>query len=212
MKNIITAICAYFDKELNTNITAKLNGDFDFNRDVDISDLTEEMLNKWPVKTELIQSLYSESGADASQYNDEQIKFARCFVFVSDECNATHKEVREFTRSLRSKEILKHLDTVNYWLATRRVFELADFGDVEKYRLEETIIKEPFNFQIQTSAKVSMTKANCEMSYGSINLHYTHGQLHIRFISDTGITLRNTPEIIDALIQEFGICHFSTKF
>ena len=94
------------------------------------------------------------------------------------------------------------------------MWELADFGDVEKYRLEQTVITEPYNFQIKTAAKVSMTlaPAPCVIVYGQINLHYTYGKLHINFTSDTDVHLRNSPEILNKLIEEFGICHFNTGF
>lgn len=214
MKNIITNICVRFDKQFNTDIGTYLNNDFDFNNHIYIGNIAEKMIETWPIKTELIQALFNESGANANHYNDDQISFARGFIILSDDCNASHKEVRDFTRSLRAYEILKNLDTVNYWLVTKRVWELADFGDIEKHRLEQTIITEPYNFQIRTSAKVSMTMDAdpCTIIYGKINLHYTYGELHIRFTNDTDVYLRNSHEILDKLIEEFGICHFSTKF
>lgn len=213
MKNLITALCVEFDNKYDTQVSASLNDDFDFGFHQHIGNIAEEMVAQWPIKTELIQGLFNESGLSASHYNQEQISFGYAFIKISDECNASHKEVRSFTRSLRSMEIQRHLKEVNYWLATRRVWELADFGNVEKHRLKQTVITEPYNFQIQTSAKVNMTPAGeCQLIDGTISLHYTYGKLNIRFFSDADIHLRNPDEVLDKLIEEFGICHFTTGF
>jgi len=213
MKNIITHLCAKFDPKFQTNVGALLTDNFDFDFHLNIGNVAEEMVAHWPIKTELIQALFNEDSVNPDHYSQAQITFAYGFIGTSNDCNASHEEIRKFSRSLRSMEIQKHLKEVNYWLATKRVWELADFGKVEKYRHERTEIKEPYNFQIKTHADVSMTPAGeCQLIRGTIHLHYTHGKLNIRFTSEADIVLRNPDEILDKLIEEFGICHFSTGF
>lgn len=218
MKDLLIALCNDLDKQFSTNVSEHINDNHEYKyteSDPELYKLTEIMVQNWDINTQIIQGFLIGEPMSGDRYADN-VGIAGSFVHHSDSCEATQKDIRRLIHSLRSNEIQKNLNETNYWKAIHRVWQLADFGVPSKYRIESTSIKEPYNFQISVVSKITLVinGKHGDIARCTLTLNYTHGKLNLIFNSQEGcaIHLLNKEEILETIIKEFDIRHFSTGF